>query len=435
MLIKKIIYLLFLGFVFSSCNNDIGEEKILIPEESLYQEHSEESKVIESLDNFINNLKGTPSTKSIISEKAKVIDMKRVPVSTYSGELTTKSTNKGLEVYELKLKNTDNSEGFAVITDTETNEVIAYAPVGSIEDTTYNKSLAFYFRTLALSSKSLNTTLQTKVIDPDFAQGGLGDMLYYTIGTQEYYRDLTKEEITKYGSSWVFYSPVHLTRFVPAYLLTQWNQSAPYNNKVEHYYNGKRYPVGCVSVAIGQILSRHRKPDQYNWNALNYSPVVSSSSSPVIIEEVSKLLWDLALITNSKFINGKTTASDRSIIPAFEKMGYTAKGIYYGSEPTIKFVADEIMNHHRPVLHIGTHDDGHAWVVDEVLMRECWKYFSRYVNGKYLLYRIKVQGYSLHCNWGWGGNSDGYYYNFVPTRGNIEYLQDMAVFYEIKPIN
>ena len=70
--------------------------------------------------------------------------------------------------------------------------------------------------------------------------------------------------------------------------------------------------------------------------------------------------------------------------------------------------------------------DGHAWVVDG--------YIDEVKNN--------VHSYYLHCNWGWGGTSNGYYlsdtfnsgdgpiYNDNATRSNYQYNLEFATFFK-----
>ncbi|MBR2856297.1 MAG: hypothetical protein IKB85_02565 [Bacteroidales bacterium] len=41
----------------------------------------------------------------------------------------------------------------------------------------------------------------------------------------------------------------------------------------------------------------------------------------------------------------------------------------------------------------------------------------------YWLSTFPVRGYLVHCNWGWNGLDDGWYYHFRPNRLMIDYYK------------
>ena len=55
-----------------------------------------------------------------------------------------------------------------------------------------------------------------------------------------------------------------------------------------------------------------------------------------------------------------------------------------------------------------TYDGGHAWVIDETLerRRQCIKYINGEKNSTQTQYQRLV-----HCNFGWEGEHNGYYYS------------------------
>jgi hypothetical protein len=77
---------------------------------------------------------------------------------------------------------------------------------------------------------------------------------------------------------------------------TSWYQSGPFNNALSSSYNcstnDPEPPVGCVSIAIGQIMYYHKHPSSYNW---------SSMSKTTANSETQKLLKDIGDAVNMHY--------------------------------------------------------------------------------------------------------------------------------------
>lgn len=67
------------------------------------------------------------------------------------------------------------------------------------------------------------------------------------------------------------------------------------------------------------------------------------------------------------------------------------------------------MNYHMPVFILGySTQGGHAWVLDSILQQHKDKLYVNIYGDKKAVER-KLR-YFVHCNFGWGKTSDGYYY-------------------------
>lgn len=51
--------------------------------------------------------------------------------------------------------------------------------------------------------------------------------------------------------------------------------------------------------------------------------------------------------------------------------------------------------------------EGHAWVIDQCIHQEQKLYNGK---GEYVMTDNRIL---VHCNWGWGGTDDGYYFDGV----------------------
>jgi hypothetical protein len=99
---KKVLFAISLPLIllFESCSKEV--EYTTIPELSqVVSPIGGEEKAIETFNNFIEKLNGSPQTKSTIVPTAKVISVRKTTVSTYGSNLQTKSNGENLPVYEL----------------------------------------------------------------------------------------------------------------------------------------------------------------------------------------------------------------------------------------------------------------------------------------------------------------------------------------------
>lgn len=180
-----------------------------------------------------------------------------------------------------------------------------------------------------------------------------------------------------------------------------WNQSEPYNSQCpmakeinSDVMSEIRCPAGCVPVALGQIMAYHKFPESYDWSKI--LPHYTVTSDVDAINEVARLLHDIGVSVNARYGLLATSAYDNDVVENLPgDMGYSPMMTkwtleYYNPAARRSIIQEELMAK-RPVYVSGNStDSGHAFVCDG----------------------IDADGY-LHINWGWGGNSNGYYHPLV----------------------
>ena len=216
-----------------------------------------------------------------------------------------------------------------------------------------------------------------------------------------------------------------LTTSVAPLLRTLWNQSAPYNNQCPTYtLNNETYPTytGCVATATAQIMNHHKWPQSgtgshsytnnvggagnqtisrdfahaYNWDLMLNS--YTESSPTANINAVATLMADIGCAVEMNYKSDASGAASHNVPAALKT--------YFGYDADMTIISRNAfsinewesilraeLDARRPVYYSGSATSGgHAFVVD---------------------------GYNsdgmFHINWGWGGNSDGY---FVTTMLN-----------------
>ena len=226
----------------------------------------------------------------------------------------------------------------------------------------------------------------------------------------------------------VVWSTIRVENIQGNKIRSRWAQRHRFNNLCP-YVGANHAPVGCVPVAVGQIMYYYGKNAVYNnfsydWSKMRF--VVDSNSCPTFLSGwsgVTHLLYALGDSTNlrAKYDSTSTTAPDSLIPRTFTNFGYSNGGVrsnYRYWDQTVEIV------HGHPVIVVGyrtqgyaTHPDlqvdtfyrnGHAWITDQFLrvLRNVTVYDK--TTGE-VLYSEDLYQYYLHCNWGWGGAYNGFF--------------------------
>lgn len=297
---------------------------------------------------LLTDFVGETNARSESSFKIKSHQVRTVYVN--SGEAIGRAAQEAIPVYEF-VTETNGKEGYSVVVgDKRVEKVLISVPQGSIADTAHIKPLKWYFEDIPL------------LIEQDLKQ-------YYE-GTKEttVQSRMTAETIYK---------------FLP----TNWGQDYPYDAQYPAYYD-----PSCGAIAIAQILAYHRIPTNLSWSAILASSSVTSSSSTTVINQVSTLIRDLDLALNTNFDdpNG-SSVSEINIIPAMTAYGLTCGGMrgftVFDGKLSLQNGGPFLLGAQGPGL-------GHLWVCDG---------YKRHIYDDGSFYEY------LNMNWGWGGNSNGFF--------------------------
>lgn len=193
-------------------------------------------------------------------------------------------------------------------------------------------------------------------------------------------------------------------------LKTHWEQGEPYNSQCP-IYNNKHAKVGCVAIAMGQICSYHKWPQNMSDHTYNWDDMLKKSShsyvSDIGLYDIAHLLHNIGLLVNMKYGTTASGAYDFYAEIGFKEMGYNNAELASFSLSKCIFS----INYEGPVYLRGTgYRGGHAWVVDGYdNFSTAYDYFNA-DTGEYAFTRNNSVIYTyLHFNLGWGGKSDAYY--------------------------
>jgi hypothetical protein len=238
-------------------------------------------------------------------------------------------------------------------------------------------------------------------------------------------------------------NPVTYATTVPAgaaniYLKTRWSQGAPYNQYCP-LDGGKRCPTGCTVTAVAQLVAHFETINSVQWSyngssggaTLNWDRIKSDCTSnqgklpvtSVSAIEVAHLMRHLGLAMDADYsANGTGVDSSKGVNWMNNWGGLSATGLSSYNTGTIssviianttfppdpqnrKLVYIRAYAKKKTFLGITTgYTDGHVWIID----------------GQYI---PKMGTTYFHCNFGWGGQADGFYLTDVfDTTVGPEYI-------------
>lgn len=441
-------------FLASSCSEDQLEQVEMtgVDQQENNRFLTGEERAIKAFQMFVDNLDDKASTRA--AKDIKVAGVKKKTTDDYKGASSaTRTLGTAMPVYELTLQNSDETSGFAVVTESEPElcELMAYAPVGAISDTVYNKGLAQFFRDLVTCSDAMMENADKE--RSTFTSWGdvwqpysMSASFFRVDRSYEFVRNLTQSEIDN-GAPGFPYSEIYHWVTAGDIIPAVWNQTAPYNNNIDYYATGtsKKLRIGCIPVACGQIMSYYKKPLSYNWDLLTASPSIANNTSAAT--EVARLLYDLYKKGHIRPIPDKNQSSgDRHSVESILRdmeydFAYRRDYTLLGDNECFDSIYNNVKFNH-PVVMIGEEPDQHAWVIDAVIDQKWWNYTAEEIHSNTLPYvrfevrRQRYAGHFYHCNWGWGGHSNGWYFMFIPefTDGKkVNFDVQKAVITQIKP--
>jgi hypothetical protein len=216
-------------------------------------------------------------------------------------------------------------------------------------------------------------------------------------------------------------------------LTTKWHQSAPFNNECPvMIFKCEKAPAGCVPIALAQIIAFNEQPAtsffgvSSTWDELkNYTlDKETKTASDLSIEDdlatIARTIGIFCLAQYNFLFSGGTFAWPVNAESCMKDFGYSDTKRYEGYKAD---KIEEMLNAGKPVFIAAVSGlaNGHAWVIDgsvnqtqEVKVYRDGEYCETFENDRYL----------IHCNFGWGGFCDGYYFHDVFDLNNGPVAKD-----------
>jgi hypothetical protein len=213
-------------------------------------------------------------------------------------------------------------------------------------------------------------------------------------------------------------------------LETFWNQTYPYNKECppDPSDQTRISYTGCVATALSQIMAYNENPAPHKidddaestWEEMKehyYNP----SRTALRTKEDEAIEDDMAAIVRSigegvdmsySYFHGSAASSSDAEKYLTQQANYdqVRRKIWYNS-----IDITDMVERGNPVYISAAGDGGaHAWVIDGTVHQKR----TREVDGK----THTERRFMLHCNFGWGGTANGYYYSkaFSPNKGPVD---------------
>lgn len=336
----------------------------------------------------------------------------------------TKSSPGGLDT-TLYLVNFDNNEGYAVLAadDRISEMIIAVTEKGELHPSDF------------LSVKNRDITPLTYIDENgveqvfNFYNEEEDDYYVATVSDrriiQEFIYDYVQNELDNSGNrdgseepkpnqeggsyKWV------TKEYIPMMVKTLWSQTGD-ESLYNHYCPtlwGNKAPIGCVPLALGQIMNYHKYPKKLtlegiaiNWDLLSTVHPYGDSfwkdedATPNQKMYVSHFLNSLRDRCGAFSITGNQTFA----LPKWAERELKNTFGYKNVQRYTKYREDKIIESLKkgsPVLIAAVSGivNGHAWVIDGYRYQEGIDYRG-------IVGRTRTL---FHCNWGWSGICNGYY--------------------------
>ena len=226
--------------------------------------------------------------------------------------------------------------------------------------------------------------------------------------------------------------------------ITQWGQSAPFNNRCPEL-NEKRCITGCIAISTSQTLYYYQYPDmgtgivdyqtrtnkipiqedlstfKFNWPFIKGS--YKDGATEKECDEVANLVYACAVAVQMDFGIRESSASNINQVKALvENFGYDPDiaclhRAYMTNNEWQTLMLNEL-NNERPVVYAAVSPSigGHSFIIDG--------------------YKADENGYPFyHVNWGWEGRHDDFFKLSALEADGDEYSQDHEAIIGIKPDN
>lgn len=192
-------------------------------------------------------------------------------------------------------------------------------------------------------------------------------------------------------------------------LTTVWSQNDPYDLAVPG-----RKPLGCVTVAVAQLMRYYKKPAYFDWDSMpnkleSYAGFKPTTDPSQTNDSEGILVNFLALLRSQLKVNDNGGSNIDKALDVLKAYGYNASITTTPYEnPCYTRGEDKKL------------DAGHAWIIDGT---RTWDGYTEYILyfpsvAKYPEYvytdinrQIKPDANIFHeyMNWGWGGTHNGWF--------------------------
>lgn len=343
-------------------------------------------------------------------------------VSPFSGKYKSAQIKKIKEITTVLTSTNDTAlfivnyeeAGFVIVSgDKRLQPILAFSSTGSFP-CDLNKCPAVTVDWLTFVKNNIIKLKESKISINPVTEANWGDMTTQQTGPIDPPPTTCTDEFLQYGS----------------FLSTHWGQDNGFNKLLPTQQSlgcnnmpDSRAWVGCVPLAMAQMIRYHQRPDVYAWSVMpnTYSFINSG------MDEIARMIRDIhkkVPVVYSCTSTGVNTVFDIGTCFRDSFNYYSAYDGTYG----LAYVKNNLQLN-LPVILAGGSESGdnrHSWVCDGYMYsKNCI-----YINGNYVGTSILEH---LSMNWGCNGVADGWYsvdsFNPVLTNGinDFNFLKKMTI--------
>ena len=240
---------------------------------------------------------------------------------------------------------------------------------------------------------------------------------------REHFKEAPKEPEYDYRcTNWTYiYSPLCGS--------VSWGQEEPFNNKAP-LRGGEHAAAGCVATAVAQFFRTARYPAWYNGQYLDWdfftrysnNETHTAKEKETFDDQVSRLFRSIGDALDNDWGKDATGAYFKDVPSLLRKAGFqnvpaitdynygTVLNSIHSGRQVFMRGCDEKWT--TPIFGIPFYKGGHVWLCDGYLVR--YRFLEYYeIETQKIIARVQKSESLLHCNWGWYGTDNGYFYEGV----------------------
>lgn len=354
---------------------------------------------LESLDEFIATMDGTKSN----SDRIRIADVLRFGRHPGTTVKSTESTDTSTILYVV---NFEDDAGYAVLAADSRLPVDVYAVTekGRVDRNDLYPDQDGEFNPLALIHASAAGHLHVT----DSLGFGPNEDQFPKLHPFDTLLDIWDGEwvITQWG-------PWNTIINRPAMLMTQWEQGSPYKDKT-----GAK-DAGCTVVAVAQMMAYNQYPTHLDgvkmpFDILRTMQHISTISA--YADDVARLYADIFFDCGAiSFGEMGTLLWPKDVVPYLEKLGYSNVKLHKNDSKCDMNKIHISVDKGYPAI-VSALDantlKGHTWIVDGHIKQARQGRKVGEKSGDFYGNINEIREY-VHCNWGWSGKDDGYYYSGI----------------------
>ena len=210
--------------------------------------------------------------------------------------------------------------------------------------------------------------------------------------------------------------------------LESWHQHSPFNDlcprrkKFIIVGNRRRAPAGCFPLAIAKIMTKLRIPQRYeenghviDWNALDQNYGFNNDS-----KSASYLLYGVGDKCKTRYFYEGSFTAPHHVLSMMEDVGFRNVDSWNYDFDRVKDMLDKGLPVPIYAMHNINVTKSHAWVIDNYKFRDLVRTEMVYKQGKQTSTSTsRTKTPLVHCDFGWGGQGNGYYVSGVFNSNSI----------------